>query len=274
MPEQSQPLAPAAAGAVPTADGGSLEWEAHGDADDERAPLLLVAGQAVTRRSWDALVPALAAGPRTILVDHRGIGGSLEGERPPRTTAGFADDLATLLDGRGIARAHVVGHSMGGRVGQRLGIGHPDRVASLVLVATTGGDARGAKRSPQATRDLASGDPARLGPRFFTEAYLAAHPEAIGLFVRPEGTISTRRRHFEASSTHDAWDELLSIAEPTLVVHGAADSITLAENGRRIAELVPDAAYLELPGLRHAPQLEDAGFAARVLARAEAAEGR
>lgn len=247
-------------GIVELPDGGSISWEAFGPEDEAAAsgpPVLLISGQAVTRESWHPVVPRLAQGRHLILFDHRGIGESAEGPTPPRTIPGFADDLRALLDGLGVDRADVIGHSMGGRSAQLLAIEHPERVRGLVLVSSSGGDAHGEQRPDDATRDLASGDPARLGPRFFSPRHLAEHPEMIRIFTRPEGTIATRRRHFEASSSHDAWDLLGRIAAPTLVIHGEADSITPVGNGRRMAREIPSADYLEIPAARHAPHLDE-----------------
>ncbi|MFS0866764.1 alpha/beta fold hydrolase [Microbacterium sp. 179-B 1A2 NHS] len=70
-----------------------------------------------------------------------------------------------------------------------------------------------------------------------------------------EGSIATRRRAFEASSTHDAWSELAGIRAPSLVVHGSGDTITPPQNGRALASAIPGAEYLEPSGGRHAPHL-------------------
>ena len=57
-----------------------------------------------------------------------------------------------------MTRAHVYGHSMGGRVAQWLGIDHPERVGALVLGATTPGKAHGAPRDPEAELILRTAD--------------------------------------------------------------------------------------------------------------------
>lgn len=232
--------------------GASIAWDCAGVGD----PTLLIPGQAVTRESWAPVVPALARHVRVITMDHRGIGGSSEGDDPEGTTRGMAHDVVRFLDALGIARVHVVGHSLGGRVAQWVALDSPERVGGLVLLSTTAGDAGGQTRSEQATRDLASGDPQRLGPHFFTEEHWRAHPDAMGVFVRKEGSVGTRRRAFEASSTHDVWNRLASIECPTLVVHGAADTITPVSHGRALAAAIPGASYLEVPEGRHAVHLE------------------
>lgn len=243
----------APSGIALTEDGASLVWTATGRGD----PVVLIAGQAVTMHSWDPAVPALADRFKVIMYDQRGIGATTEGTEPPSTTRAMAQDVQHLLSAIGIARAHVVGHSMGGRVAQWLAIDHPDAVGALALIATTGGDTPARARTPEATADLASGDAGRLAHRFFSDSYLREHPAAIEVFVRKEGSLATRRRAFHASSTHDAWARLGGIRSPTLVVHGSADTITTEPNGRALAEQIPRAEYLEVVDGRHAPHIDD-----------------
>lgn len=226
--------------------------------DREGEPIVLIAGQAVSMDSWDEVVPALSERFEVITFDQRGIGASTEGADPPRTTRAIANDAARVVESAGLGRAHVIGHSMGGRVAQWRAIEHPAAVGALVLISTTGGDARGAARAAEVTAAFVRGDADDLAPRFFSDAHLRAHPSAADVFVRSEGSAGTRRRAFEASAGHDAWDDLAAIRSPTLVVHGTEDSITPVQNGRALAAAIPGAEYLEVAGARHAPHLDHA----------------
>src|SRR5436190_22870640 len=113
-------------------DGVAIYHEERGERGD---PLLLVMGLGVDAHGWEFQVPALAARHRVILVDNRGVGRSGK-PRGPYTTAMMAEDARAVLDGLGVARAHVVGLSMGGMIAQELALAHPDRVGALVLAAT------------------------------------------------------------------------------------------------------------------------------------------
>ncbi|WEG09443.1 alpha/beta fold hydrolase [Microbacterium horticulturae] len=254
MSERSEPKRPAV-----TADGATLDWEQHGTGD----PMVLIPGQAVSRRTWDLIVPALAERFRVITYDHRGIGASTLGAPAEWSTRTLAADALAVLDAAGAERAHVVGHSMGGRIGQWLAIDAPGRVASLALISATPGDARGVPRPAEATRALAGGDPVALGPYFFSEGFRRRHPDVLGLLARGDAPMRARRGHFVASSTHDSWDDLTRITAPTLVVHGADDEITPAANGRALAERIPGAEYLEVAG-GHGVYLEDPAVIAAV----------
>ncbi len=256
MSEHGRPAHPAR-----TADGALLDWEEQGSGE----PMLLIPGQAVSRRTWDILLPRLADGFRVITYDHRGIGASTMGAPADWTTRMLAADAVAVLDAAGARSAHIVGHSMGGRVAQWLALERPERVASLTLISATGGDARGTARPAAATRALAGGDPDVLGPYFFGAAFRAQHPDVLGLLARGDTRLRARRGHYQASSSHDTWDELDRICVPTLVVHGADDAITPAANGRAMADRIRGAEYLEVPG-GHGVHLEDPTVAAALRA--------
>jgi aminoacrylate hydrolase len=89
-------------------------------------------------RFWHAQVDAFARHFRVVLHDHRGVGRS--GPGPLISNAGeMADDLLRAMDALGIERAHLVGHSTGGAIGQHLALRAPERIASLVLSASWAG---------------------------------------------------------------------------------------------------------------------------------------
>src|SRR5689334_8602891 len=99
-------------------------------------PLLLVNGYAATGTDWDPmLLGKLARGHTVICPDNRGTGGTPLGGGAV-SVAAMADDLAALLDRLGHERCAVAGWSMGGFAAQELAARHPERVSSLVLMAT------------------------------------------------------------------------------------------------------------------------------------------
>ena len=112
-------------------DGGELaggQWHA----DAAGMPVLGIHGITANHLSWAAVAEALP-GVRLVAPDLRGRGRS--GDLPgPYGMAHHADDVARMLDGLGIERAIVAGHSMGGFVAVWLAARHPDRVERLVLI--------------------------------------------------------------------------------------------------------------------------------------------
>ena len=112
-------------------DGGELaggQW--HADAGG--MPLVGIHGITANHVSW-AMVAAALPGVRLIAPDLRGRGGS-GGLPGPYAMAGHADDVARMLDGLGVERAVVAGHSMGAFVAVWMAERHPDRVERLVLI--------------------------------------------------------------------------------------------------------------------------------------------
>lgn len=239
-------------------DGTRLAWRSTGRGD----PLLLISGQAVDSTSWDALLPVLGERFRVITFDHRGTGHSDAGPDDGYRTESFARDAIAVLDASGIDRAHVYGHSMGGRVAQWIAISHASRIGALVLGATTAGDTRGISRSARASEDLASGDPDRIAALFFSSGKRRADAQA---FFNQTASRHARRLHLAASRNHDAWDQLPDITAPTLVIHGAEDEMTPPANAERIAASIPDAELELLDGARHGYYLEDPRVTDRVI---------
>ncbi len=240
-------------------DDARIAWHAIGAGE----PLLLISGQAVDSRSWEPIVPVLSERHRVITFDHRGTGRSDIGVDDSYSTRSFARDALAVLDDAGVTQAHIYGHSMGGRVAQWIAIDHTPRVAFLVLGATTAGDARGVRRTLQATADLASGDPDRLARLFFHDGKRRSDAAA---FFDQTATPHTKKLHLAASRAHDAWDRLAEITAPTLVIHGTDDEMTPPGNAERIAALIVNAELALCRGARHGYYLDDPGATDLVLA--------
>lgn len=118
--------------------GAQLATEAFGT--PERGTILLVMGATASMLWWPrALCESLAAsGYQVIRFDHRDTGGSTTGApgAPDYDLDALQDDLLAILDAYGVGAAHLVGMSLGGYLGQLLALHSPDRVASLVLLAS------------------------------------------------------------------------------------------------------------------------------------------
>ena len=135
-----------------TANGIRIEVERHGP--DAGSPVLLIRGLGSQLIHWpDELIEALvAAGHHVITYDNRDTGLSQRfdsfgapdfsapnGPVPAYSVDDMADDAVGVLDTLGIARAHVVGMSMGGMILQRLALAHPERLLSATIVYSSSG---------------------------------------------------------------------------------------------------------------------------------------
>ena len=224
-------------------DGTRLAFEVSGTGE----PLLLLSGQGQDRQMWRLAAPVLAQHFQVICMDYRGTGASDKPREPAYSTRGFAADAIAVLDALGIAKASVYGISMGGRVCQWLGIDYPERLAALVLGATTPGK-HGVPRDAEANAWLQAGDIARIAPLLYSPEFVAAHPE---LLVPAPTPAFARRLHYLASEAHDTWELLPQISAPTLIVHGDADRINPPANARLLAARIPHAHLHWIVGGRH-----------------------
>ena len=232
-----------------TADGIRIAYQVRGVGQ----PLVLLAGQSNNHTWWDPVRSDFEASYRTITMDWRGTGDS---DKPDEvySTAGFADDVVAVLDDLGLAKAHVYGTSMGGRVAQWIAIKHPDRVDALVLGCTSPGAAHGYERSREIRRALA--DPERseavLLDLMYTPGWLAVNPGPYPVLGDTTMPSYAKARHLVASNRHDAWDGLPGITAPTLILHGSDDIFSPVANAQLLADRIPRARAQVIAGARHA----------------------
>lgn len=121
---------------VDVADDVRLWARESGDPDG--SPVLLVMGAASSGVVWpEALIERLARRHRVVVWDHRDTGRSTRAmDVAPYALTDLAEDAVRVLNALGIERAHVVGMSMGGLLGQLLLLDHPERVRSATLFCT------------------------------------------------------------------------------------------------------------------------------------------
>ncbi|GAA0528917.1 alpha/beta hydrolase [Saccharopolyspora subtropica] len=233
-------------------DQAKIYYEVRGAGE----PLVLLSGQANTHHWWDRVHADFAAVHQTIVLDYLGTGQSDKPADAEYSVRRFAGDVISILDELGIARAHVYGTSMGGKVAQWLAVDHPDRVGALVLGCTSVGGAHGLQASPEITRALAQADPERarqvLVDLMYSPEWVRANPGPYGTLGDPSMPVHARRGHLRASNGHDSWAVLDRVTAPTLVLHGTDDVFSPADNAAILAGQIPDAELHYLDGARHA----------------------
>jgi pimeloyl-ACP methyl ester carboxylesterase len=233
-------------------DGAEIAWDAEGTGP----ALLLLSGQATGAAGWGPVVAPFASTFRVIRFDPRGVVRSSPGRPESYTTRLMARDAIAVLDAAGVDAAHVYGHSMGGRIAQWLAIDHPDRVASLILAATSPGGVLGSRRHPDATAALTSGSIARLTPYFFDADWAADHPQEVRAFFTARAAPEVKALHFRASRNHDALEHVARISAPTLILHGLEDELTPLENGVALYDAIPHSTLVRVDGGKHGFHLD------------------
>jgi 3-oxoadipate enol-lactonase len=233
-----------------------------------RDAVLLIAGLGQGSWVWRDVAGELELDRRVLAFDARGTG-ALHDRAARTTVAEMAADAHDLLRAERIDRAHVVGLSMGGYVALTLAVAERGVVRSLVLAGTGGGGPGRVPRPFHVARafDEAMGAPheefARLTmPYTFAPGWAEANP---GRFERIVAARLERPTSYETILAHadacyrfyrDGCDAE-SIDLPALVIHGDADLIVPVENGRMLAERLPNVRYVELAGRGHNLPLED-----------------
>src|SRR5512139_3378018 len=239
------------------APGFRQYFEEHGSG----FPLLLINGLGSDHLEWLHQLPTFSERFRVIVFDNRGTGNSAV-PPGPYTTAQMADDAAALLRFLGFGRAHVLGVSLGGMIAQEVALRHPDLVEGLVLGCTGPGGSLSVRPDPEALAPFAmakgedpEGELRRMIPFLYTDACCRERPEEIEAFIKrrlenptpPEGYLA----QLAAAVTHDASGRLDRIRPRALVITGDADRLVNMENSRRIAERIPGAKLVVLPGAPH-----------------------
>jgi pimeloyl-ACP methyl ester carboxylesterase len=210
-------------------------------------PLLLLMGLGGSHRSWgEPFLSALAGSFTLFALDHRGTGSSTRGTAP-YTIPQLADDAVGALQVLGLARAHMLGLSMGGMVAQELALRHPPRVAGLVLASTTCGGSRAIWPSAEGRRQFREG--LRLGeslwPAVVTDAFAADNRPFLARIAFDTLTAGTTPSVFaeqaRAIARFSTWERLPQIGAPTLVLAGDHDRLIPPVNARILAGRIPGA---------------------------------
>ncbi|MFJ6669559.1 alpha/beta fold hydrolase [Actinosynnema sp. NPDC091369] len=266
-----------------TADGTALHVVDTGPRDADVTTVLLH-GWTLDHTSWDAVAAGLPG--RVLRYDHRGHGGSAPAPAGTATIARCADDLAELLAARvPTGRLVLAGHSMGGMTIMALAEQHPsllDRVAGVVLVATSSGELAGStlglpgpvgrafvagekavnRRIARLRRAelLKRTEVARPGLRWLlfgkrpSWRHVALTAAMVGR-CHPVSMVGFR----DSLDEHDRRKALAGLATiPTVVLAGAEDRLTPLRHARVLADELPHAELVIHLGAGHMLPLERA----------------
>ena len=249
--------------------GGQLWTRTEGAGED----VMLIAGLGDDGSAWEAQVDALARRFRVTVLDNRGTGRS-SAPPPPWTVCDLARDALAVLDGLGIAAAHVVGSGLGAAAAQELAAAAPARVRSLVLNGSwVRADApfrslvqswiAAAEQAGSLSEVLAvialSVTPSALDAAWMIDRRLDAvdGDHALGDATACAAFIAAA----EAALAYDAGDRLGTIGGPTLLTAGEIDEVLGLDHCRAVASAIPHAETAVFRGCGHQPFQEDpAGF--------------
>ncbi|MFF3319522.1 alpha/beta fold hydrolase [Streptomyces sp. NPDC003035] len=243
----------------------------HDLAGQGHLTIVLLHSGVCDRRMWDTQFAALtAAGYRVVRCDLRGFG-----ETPVDRPHTHCDDVVELLDALGVERAALVGSSFGGEVALETAVRHPGRVSALALLCA-------------GMPGFAASDELRAWGRREDELLEAGDIDGavalnVDTWLGPDADDEARARvrvmqrrafdiqlaapaEFRPVDAGVASADLAGIDVPCLVVSGAHDVPDFREMATRLADLLPDAQYLDLEWAGHLPALERPDETAKLLA--------
>jgi pimeloyl-ACP methyl ester carboxylesterase len=269
------------------ANGITIEYEEYGPKDG--SAVILVRGLGTQLIYWpeEYCMAYAEAGHRVVLFDNRDVGLSSKldhlgevdisdilaqmsaGEKvdAPYTLDDMALDIIGLMDALDIARAHIVGISLGGMITQTVTGNHPDRVISMTSIMSSTGNPDLPTGDPEVMKTLLS-PPQDSADR---EAKIADEVRSMQLTGSPGYPVSDEfcldlaaraydrcyhpagvdRQMAAARALGDRRPRLQKITRPALVIHGSDDVLLPPEGGRDTAANIPGAKYVEIPGMGH-----------------------
>lgn len=254
---------------VKTDDGVTLHYEEAGSG----LPVLFVHEFAGDLRSWEPQVRALSRRYRCIAYNARGYPPSdVPADGTSYSQDRARDDALAVLDGLGIAQAHIVGLSMGGFACLHFGLAYPDRALSLLVAGCGYGAERDQRERFRAEADTIATRLRSEGMAAFAQAYSGGptrvqfdnkDPRGFGEFVRmlsehsAEGSAHTQQQiQKERPSLYDLEPQLRELKVPTLIVTGDEDWPCLIPNVF-MKHVIPSAALAVIPNTGHTVNLEE-----------------
>ncbi len=235
-----------------TGDGVKIAYRNDGSAD---LPALILANSiATTLHMWDGQIAELSEHFQVIRYDYRGHGGS-EVPAGAYSDGRLGRDVLELMDHLGIERAHFMGLSLGGFVGQWLAIHAPERIDRLVL-ANTASHLGPADYFDTAIRKvLAAADMKETAEGFLHNWFPVAMIEDNGPAIRKfrQDLLDTPRQGlaglFAAVRDADLRRTIALIQSPTLVIGGEFDTVTSYAMSEAIAAGIPGARLKGFPAV-------------------------
>lgn len=252
---------------ITTGDGYRLAYRLEGDASK---PVLVLSNSiATTLHMWDGQIAALTPHFRVLRYDGRGHGKS-DAPAGAYSMDRLGRDVVELLDALGIERAHFLGLSLGGFVGQWLGIHAPERIGLLILSNTSAHLGAVSEFDARIAALQISPDMGAVAETFLANWFPASMIQAKEPAIEPfrDMLLSTAplglAGNYAAVRDSDMRRTITLINRPTLVIAGIDDTVTLASHSEQIASNIPGARLVMMPAV-HLPNVEHPDLYARTV---------
>lgn len=257
-------------------------YEVIGNQSTTKETIILICGHTQILLDWPDYFyqPLVDAGYQVIRFDNRGVGNSdwmpNYDKKNPFTLEDMAKDVIAILDKENIEKAHIVGMSMGGMIGQRLAISHSDRVLSLASIMSTGYfydpaltnvpknfyknliavslkyPINSKKEMTKLKLNLAIRQLQDGKGDYDLDSKLVLQRGYYELNKRRGYNIKATDQHSLAiTKSGSRYEELGQIEVPTLVIHGTTDPLIKFEHAKKYAKMIPNVETLFIEGMGH-----------------------
>ncbi|MAT05529.1 MAG: alpha/beta hydrolase [Acidimicrobiaceae bacterium] len=248
--------------AAATADG---EWTTYYD-EGQGTPVVFIHGSGLgvsAAANWSLTLPAFAPRYRTIAMDLAGFGRTMPGPSTAYGIRGWVDQIVRLLDHLEVERTWLVGNSLGGWVALRMVLSYPDRVEGLIGMGTGGGPRSTGSPLPALNTEDGAARMRSVLERFVTDPSLITD-ELVGERVDVATSPGAHERVTTAITARDrdrendplTSEELRSIDQPVLLVHGRNDAVIPPARSVSLADDLTNCDLLILSNCGHWSQIE------------------
>ncbi|MEE9590186.1 MAG: alpha/beta fold hydrolase [Hyphomicrobiaceae bacterium] len=240
-------------------DGSCYEWHGQGPV------VALVHGLGLNRHMWRWQLPALTPRYRVLAYDLFGHG---ESAKPPGRPSlkMFSDQLEGLLQACNVQRCAVVGFSLGGMIARRFVLDHPSRASALAILNSAHDRTRAEraailKRVEQARQSGPDATVEAALERWFTAEFRTQNPDRMDLIRKwitgNDPAVYPEVYRVLAEGDAEIAEPIAKIRCPTLVMTGEDDLGNSPRMAAAMADAIPGARAIVLPGLRHMGIAED-----------------
>jgi len=244
-------------------NGLIIYYEIHGSGQ----PVLLIAGLGSDSASWGSIIQGFSYHFKTIIFDNRGCGRS-NSPSDQYSIDEMADDAINLLNTLKIKQAHILGHSMGGYIAQKIAALHPDRVSKLILASTA---ARPSERNNRIFSDLYKQFESGIDyeawirnwiPWLFSKKTIQ-NKQFIDAFVKGAVTYPYRqgtngfKGQVQAIASFDGRGLIKNIKAETLVLEGEDDRLITPQEARQLADEIDGSVFRLLKDTGHSIFVEN-----------------
>ena len=242
-------------------------------------PILLFNGASDTMNAWDpSFLKDLSSNHTVIVFDSRGLGNTTAGSKPYSMQL-LANDTAGLLDALKIPKADVMGYSLGSFIAQQFAVMYPEKINSIILVASSCGGKDAIDQPPEFKKlqyelvnktlnnvPISQEEMKSLVTASLGEGWIRLHPESLDIPANmtfqqmkpglPTDTMNNQNNvgHlWTATNWSGVCDQLAKIAKPTLVIAGTDDNLYVPHaNALVIAGKIPGAWLVQIKDAGHA----------------------